>query len=338
MKTWFLDQPKQMRLTESSPTVLKDDLVKVKIEQQLLTSSLLNIYLGNDKRDYPFVMARNAVGVVSEVADSDKSMLHKMDRVAIEPYIPCEQCEECRAGNHSNCCNLVEFGLNHDGLLQNFIDLPCSILHPLPDALSNEKALFISYVSFCLNIVDALKLEKGKHVAVFFNTKIGLILAQLISYYQAVPILCSNDETLVAEARKLGILYCVNTEEVDVAKEIKIVTGGRMCKELVFFSDSEFKMKDVYDSAAQNATICLAGYSNKDSRLSVAQICQKHLNIIGVYNGLGNFSSAINLLVTNKVNVDDLIGEAVPFEQLDKVLEETTLEELHIKSKIIKVE
>ena len=336
MKTWFLDQPKQLRLHESPPTALQDNLVKVKIEQILLTNSLFGIYSGKSSRNYPFVMGRNAIGVVSEV--SDKSMLRKMDRVAIEPYIPCEQCEECRSNNHSDCSEIVEFGQNANGLLQNFIDLPCTILHQLPDNLSNEKALFVSYVSFCLNIVDSLKLEKGRHIAIFSSTKTGLILAQLVAYYQAVPIFCSNEEVLVAEARKLGILYCINTEEVAVAKEIQIVTGGRMCKELVYFSDSEFKMKDVYDSAAQNATICLAGYSNKDSRLSVAQICQKHLKIMGVYNGLGNFSSAINLLVTGKVNVDNLIGDVVSFEKLDQVLTNTTDEELKLKSKIIKVE
>ena len=336
MKTWFLDQPKQMRLHESPPTTLQDNLVKVKIEQILLTNSLFGIYSGQSVRNYPFVMGRNAIGVVSEV--SEKSMLRKMDRVAIEPYIPCEQCEECQSDNYSNCSEIVEFGENANGLLQNFIDLPCTILHQLPDNLSNERALFVSHVSFCLNIVDSLKLEKGRHIAIFSSTKTGLILAQLVAYYQAVPIFCSNEETLVAEAKKLGILYCINTEDVAVAKEIQIVTGGRMCKELVFFSDSEFKMKDVYDSAAQNATICLAGYSNKDSRLSVAQICQKHLKIIGVYNGLGNFSSAINLLVTGKVNVDNLIGDVVAFEQLDEVLANTTSEELKLKSKIIKVD
>ena len=198
MKTWFLDQPKQMRLMEEPPTQLTSNLVKVKIEQQLLTNSLYEIYVGESKREYPFVMGRNAIGVVSEVADSEKSMLRKMDRVAIEPYIPCDQCDECRKGNHSDCIDIVELGQSHDGLLKNFVDLPYSILHLIPDNLSDEKALFVSYVSFCLNIVDALKLEKGHHVAVFSSTKTGLILAQLLAYYQAVPIFCSNEEVLVA--------------------------------------------------------------------------------------------------------------------------------------------
>lgn len=110
-----------------------------------------------------------------------------------------------------------------------------------------------------------------------------------------------------------------------------------MCSELVYFSDSDFKMKDVYNAAAVNANICLAGYSNKDSNLSVAQICEKHLKIFGVYNGAGNFSSAINLLVTNTVNVDALIGDTMNFVDLSKKLADVNPEDLVLKSKIIKV-
>ncbi len=338
MKTWFLDEPHKMRLEETAPTTLTNGMVKVKIEKQLLSRSLFETYTGESKRTYPFVMGRNAIGVVSQVFDEKNSILHKMDRVVVEPYVCCENCPDCRQGNHSSCNEMQEIGVNCDGLLKNFVDLPYSILHRLPDSLSDEKALFASYVSFCLNIADSLKLEKGRHVAVFSSTKTGIILAQLLAYYQAVPIFCSNDATLVAQARKLGILYCINTEEVDVAKEIRVVTGGRMCKELVYFSESDFRMKDVYDSAAMNATICLAGYSNKESKISVAQICQKHLNVFGVYNGLGNFSSAINLLVTNIVNLDDFIGEQMHFDKLDQELQQLTREDLTLKSKIIIVD
>ncbi len=338
MKTWFLDEPKKMRLVESAPTVIAPNMIKVKVEQELLTMSDFEVYTGASKRNYPFVMGRSAVGVVSEVFDKQTSLFKKMDRVVIESYVPCETCPECRNGKYSNCEDMQELGYNADGLLQNFVDVPYTLLHRLPSALPTQKALFCSYVSFCLNIVDALKLEKGHHVAVFASTKTGLILAQIIAYYQSVPIFCSNKQELVAEAKRLGMLYCFNTEEVDVEKEIRIVTGGRMCRELVFFADSEFRMKDVYNSAANNATICLAGYSSKESKLSVAQICQKHLKILGVYNGAGNFPSAINLLVTNTVNVDNMIGEKVSFAKLDKELEKTKEEELVLKSKIIMVE
>lgn len=335
MKSWILEKPRKLILKESAPTVPEPDNVKVKIEQILFTQSDYSAYSGATKSSYPKVLGRCAVGVVSDIGSN--SILQKLDRVAIEPYIACDVCAECKNGNYEKCSNMKELGHNCDGLMQNFIDLPYGILHRLPDNLSNERALFVSYVAFCLNIVDALNLEKGRHIAIFSSTKTGLILAQLIAYYQAVPVFISDREELLEAARQLGIFYCFNPNNTDVEKEIMLVTGGRMCTELVFFSNSDFKMKDVYNSAAMNANICLAGYSNKESKLSVAQICQKHLNIFGVYNGAGSFSSAINLLVTNTVKVDSLIGGEWNFDELDTTLENMSPEELVLKSKVIKV-
>lgn len=337
MKAWILDEPRKLRLQEFSPTALTENKVKVKIEEVLLSSSDFDIYTGASKRTYPFIFGRNAVGVVSDTGDKSNSLLQKMDRVVIEPYIPCDACNECKEGDYQSCSNMQELGHNCNGLLQNFIDLPYTLIHKLPDNLTTDRALFVSYVAFCLNIVDALNLEKGRHIAIFSSTKTGLILAQLVAYYQAVPVFISNVDALLDMARDMGIFYCFNPENTDVEHEIMMITGGRMCSELVFFSDSDFKMQDVYDAAAVNANICLAGYSSKDSKLSVAQICEKHLKIFGVYNGAGNYSSSINLLVTNTVNVDVLLGDTLSFETLDKSLEQITADELILKSKIIKI-
>ncbi len=338
MKSWKLNAPNELILEESEPTILTENLVKVKIEEVLLSTTDVEIVNGTQKTPLPFVPGRNAVGVVSEVFDKEKSMLQKMDRVAIEPYIPCETCSACAKGDFDKCCEMKYMGLNCDGLLQNFVSVPAELVHHLPDNISNEQALFVSYVAFCINIVDALDMEKGSHVAIFASTKTGIILAQLVAYYQAVPILVSGNEDLLNVARSLGIFYCVNTDEVDVEKEIRTVTGGRMCQSLVLFSDSAFSMKDLYNSASTNAKICLAGSSNKDSRMSIAQICQKHLTLFCVYNGVGNFASAINLLVTGTVKVDQLLGDTLDFDDLDKALEGVKAEDLALKSKVVKVD
>ena len=336
MKAWILEEPCKLTLQESQPTEITENQIKVKIEEVLLNNSDFEIYTGASKRKYPFIIGRNAVGVVSKVA-GDNPFFRKMDRVAIEPYIPCEVCDECRNDAYEKCSNMQELGYNCNGLLQNFVDLPYAQLHRLPDQLSTEKALFVPMVAFCLNIIDALNLEKGRHIAIFASTKTGLILAQLVAYYQAVPVLISSRNELLDMAREMGIFYCFNPEETDIEKELVAVTGGRMCKELIILSNSEVNMKDVYSAATFNANICLAGYSNKDSKLSVANICRKHLNIFGVYNGAGSYSSAINLLVTDTVNVDLLMGEILNFDNLDEEMRKINPFDMELKSKIVKI-
>ena len=336
MKAWILEEPGKLTLQESQPTEITENQIKVKIEEVLLNYSDFEIYKGTSKRKYPFIIGRNAVGVVSMVK-GENPFFNKMDRVAIEPYIPCEVCEECRNDEYDKCSNMQELGYNCDGLLRNFIDLPYAQLHRLPDHLSAEKALCVPMVAFCLNVVDSLNLEKGRHIAIFGSTKTGLILSQLVAYYQAVPVFISTNNELLDIARELGIFYCFNPDETDAEKEIIAITGGRLCKEVILLSNSEINMKDVYNVAVTNANVCLAGYSNKDSKLSVAQICRKHLNIFGVYNGAGSYSSAINLLATDTVNVDALIGTTISFDNLDKEIAKIKPEELSLQSKIIKI-
>ena len=337
MKAWILEDARKLKLQEFQPTEVKDDEIKVKIEEVLLTNSDYEFYTGASKHKYPFVMAKNAVGVVSQVGDPENNFFHKMDRVAIEPYVFCEQCAECSKGHYEHCSNMQEMGYNTDGLLKNFVDLHYSQLHRLPDTISTDKALYVSYVAFCLNVVDELNLEKGRHIAIFADTKTGLILAQLIAYYQAVPVFISNKQELLQAARELGIFYSFDINKTDVEKELALITSGRMCSEIVFFSNGDFNWKDIYNVAAVNANICFAGYSNKESKVSVAQICKKHLNIFGVYNGAGNYSSAINMLVTDTVNVDPLIGKRINFDNLDEEMTKISLDELFLKSHIIKI-
>lgn len=338
MKFWQLDSPSTVSLQEKEPSVLKENFVKVKIEKVLLSTSDLELYKGTSKCEYPTVLGRNAVGVISDVYDKGKSLFQKMDRVAIEPYVPCMACKECLQGDYDKCANLSYMGQNCNGFLQNFVDVSIDQVRRLPDNMTNEQALFVSYVAFGLNIVDALNFEKGEHVAIFASTKTGIILAQLVAYYQAVPILISGNEELLDSARRLGVFYCVNNEKVDVEREVLMITGGRMCRELVLFSDADFSFKDVYNAAAMNASICLAGFSTKDSRLTIAQICQKHLNIFGVYNGVGNFASAINLLVTETVDVSQLVGEEISFDNLGEELQKLQPKDLALKSKIVTVD
>ena len=337
MKAWILEDVRKLKMQEFPPTEVKDDEIKVKVEEVLLSNFDYEVYTGASKRKYPFIIGRNAVGVVSQVGDPENAFFEKMDRVVIEPYVFCEVCAECKKERYDHCSSMQELGYNTDGLMKNFIDLHYSQLHRLPDSLSTDKALYVSYVAFCLNIVDALNLEKGRHIAIFSSTKTGLILAQLIAYYQAVPVFISNKQELLQAARELGIFYSFDIDKTDVEKELTLLTSGRMCSEIVFFSNGDFNFKDIYNVAAVNANICLAGYSNKESKLSVAQICKKHLNIFGVYNGAGSYSSAINMLVTDTVNVDPLIGKLINFDTFDKEIAKINPEELFLKSHIVKI-
>ncbi len=273
----------------------------------------------NNPTDNVSVPCSIAVGVVSETLDN--TLLTKMDRVLIESSIPCGACHNCTSGNSHMCANACELGRTCDGMLSNFIDIPSSQLHRLPDQLSYDQALVVPYVSLGINIMDTLQLHKGEHVAVMANSRMGLIVAQLISYYKAVPILISNDENMLDIAKNnLGIFYTFNSNTCDINREIQIVTGGRMCSEVVYLASSGYTIDKCLEVASLGATLCLSGNAHTDSCLSVSTITANRLNITGVYTDAGNYQTAINLIITGQVNIEDIQLTHVPFASADTAI------------------
>lgn len=337
MLQWQLVAPQQLKLTNNQPTKLTETLnAKVKLERILFSQGDYSQYCSKDTQ-HPKVLCRYGAGVVSEVLEG--SMLTKMDRVLIEHYITCGNCSQCLADNPSLCESIIERGVNYDGLMSNFVDVNSRQLYKLPDSLSFDKALFVPYVALGLNILDSLQLTKGQHVAIFASTKLGLILAQLISYYKAVPILISDNANIIDIAtNKLGVFYAFDSNQCDITRKIQVVTGGQMAAEVIYLLNSNYTLSDCVDVASSNATICLTGWSEHNSSIDTNSIVAKHLKLHGIYNGIGNYPSAINLIVTNKVIVDDMIGQHLNFDTLDEQLKNTKMEQGEIASLIIDVD
>ena len=74
----------------------------------------------------PLVMGHEGAGVISKVGEGVTS-LKVGDRVAIEPGVPCGQCEECKTGDY-NICDGLKYCANPptDGNMCRFYYHPAS--------------------------------------------------------------------------------------------------------------------------------------------------------------------------------------------------------------------
>jgi len=339
MKAWTLVAPRKLKLVTSEPTELTSPLMaKVKIERALLSNTDFDFYANPVKLELPLILGRYGAGVVSKLAD-ENSELTKADRVVITPTIPCQSCFHCLAGSAQKCENLRSLGVNTDGVFRDFIDLPVTSLHKLPETVSFEKALFTGYISLALNILDILNIEKGDHIAIYSETKLGLIIAQLITYYGAVPILIDKDNETLKLARELGIFYTFNYVECQNFKDDMFnITSGRMCEKVIYLTNSQYPLNDILEVSAFGASICLALNTEKMEKIDLSQITSKQLHIYSVNTYEGNFPAAINILATNKIDTSCLIGNTVKFSELDKQIEKMNTDELRHKSVIVDID
>lgn len=123
------------------------------------------------------VLGHEFCGIVTEC--EDKGSINK--RVAGEINIGCNRCNWCIAGARNHCPNRAVLGiLNKDGVFAEYITLPLENLHILPDAISDEEAVFIEPLAAAFEIAEQVDV-KGKDVCVLGDGRLGLLCGQALA-------------------------------------------------------------------------------------------------------------------------------------------------------------
>lgn len=99
-------------------------------------------------------------------------------RVAAEINNPCGACATCQAGRPRHCPHRTVMGiLNHPGAMAEQVAVPRANLHPIPDRVPDQAAVFVEPLAAAFQMVDQLKPGAGDRVAVVGDGKLGLLCA-----------------------------------------------------------------------------------------------------------------------------------------------------------------
>ncbi len=308
MKQWRINKDDGVTLVESV-CPKQDGQVKLKLSKVAVSSQDMATFASLPKGE-SVIAGHSAVAFVSE-ADDD-SGLKLGSRVVVSPYVTVQ--------DHG--ADVVRtMGVDVDGLLRDFVCVPLENVFVLPDGVSDEEALFAEYIAMGDNVFEALDLEKGDYIVVLGASTLGLIIAQMASYYQFVPILIDLDVDKLALAQKWGVCYTFNPTYDNLERCVEEITGGRMSEAAVFAGES-VDINSAIRLVKHKGDVIIAGYATRAKHsIDACPILKKQLTIKGVSNGDGCMSSAINLLANKVVKTDGIIGAEANFEEVPKVVE-----------------
>lgn len=321
MKVWNFKSVGDISLEERKAEDVADDSVKLKI--LTFGASLLDAlhYKGEALCRYPIVPCRQCVGFVSEVGSAVNN-IQRGDRAVVYPTAPCGTCSACQDGRPNECDNLSFFGTDADGFARDFATVKASSLYTLPDKVETDDALFIEHIATAIHACSKLQLQKGEHIVIVGATVIGLILAQVAMYNQAIPILLDYREDKLELASSLGIALTVNTSESDAGKKIFAITGGHMAETVAYMLASNMPVKNLADYASRAARIAFVGNCVKDADINLRPFILKNMRIIAVGNSGKNFPAAINMLVNKSVTVSQLVSHTAEFKDFGDALQD----------------
>lgn len=128
---------------------------------------------------YEGVMGHEFVGEVVESADPSSPAGR---RVVGEINCPCGKCRTCRARLENHCPHRTVLGiLNRDGCFAEYLTLPEENLHPVPDGVPDEEAVFVEPLAAACRILEQVKPGRSDRIAVLGDGKLGLLVAMVLA-------------------------------------------------------------------------------------------------------------------------------------------------------------
>ncbi len=115
---------------------------------------------------------------VGEVLRAPDAPAWEGRRVVGEINAACGACAQCRGGRPTHCEKRTVLGiLGRDGAFAEYLTLPIANLHPVPDSLTDEQAVFTEPLAAALEIQQQVHIRPADRLLVVGAGRLGQLIA-----------------------------------------------------------------------------------------------------------------------------------------------------------------
>lgn len=260
--------------------------------------------IGDAKLEHPLVLGHEFAGVTEQG-----------QRVAIDPAIPCGNCEFCEKGHPNLCANLVFAGHGKtDGAMREWMAWSEKSLFPIPDSISDEDGAMLEPLGVAIHAVDLGKLKAGMTVGVFGCGPIGLLIMQMVKLSGAAKIIATDRFAhRVEAAKRFGADQAFLVEDSSRLEAIRAATNGRGVDAAFEAAGAQEAVDDAFAAVSAGGKVILAGIPDDDRTSFSASIARrKGLTIRLVRRMKHTYPRAIELVSKGLVDVRSIITHRFP--------------------------
>lgn len=257
---------------------------------------------------YPFtgVLGHEFVGVVERVAGEATGLVGR--RVVGEINAVCGSCRHCLAGRREHCARRTVLGIRgRDGAFAERLVLPVENLHPVPEGVPDEAAVFTEPLAAALRIREQLHVRPVDRALVVGDGKLGQLVARVLAL--------DGPELLVVgrHERKLRLL-----EEAGIAtaRAVDLQPGGFDLAVECTGNPSGFAT--ARQALRPRGTLVLKSTYAGELTLDISTVVVDELALVG--SRCGPFPPALRLLEEGRVDPRPLIDDRFPLAEGETAL------------------
>jgi threonine dehydrogenase-like Zn-dependent dehydrogenase len=218
-------------------------------------------------------------------------------------------CEFCRRGLKTHCARRTVLGIIvHDGAFAEYLALPLENLHHIPDAVSDEQAIFVEPLAAACEILEQIDTSKFHEAAVLGDGKLAQLIARVLCIVIPNVVIYGKHRSKL----KLARLAALQTEIIrGTPKDARQIKQNYDLVVEATGSPTGFNLAQQITNP--RGTLVLKSTFHGAAPVETWPIVVKELTVIG--SRCGPFGNAIALLRSGKIDPRPLITRVFPLAQ-----------------------
>ncbi|MCK5114242.1 MAG: alcohol dehydrogenase catalytic domain-containing protein [Phycisphaerae bacterium] len=328
MKAAYLTGICKVELRDApEPKLEKPTDVLIDVEVVGMCGSDIHYYrtgrIGEMVVQYPFIVGHEFSGRVLEVGD-DVTNVKVGQRVAVDPLMWCQQCDQCRAGREHTCRNQVFLGCPGQvaGCLCERIVMPAASCFTVPDNVSPEQAALAEPFSIGIHTQRLGGEITGKRVGILGAGPIGLCtLASCKTQGVGKVYMTDLLPERVKFAKTFGADWVGNSQSQDVVAEIaKLEPLGL---DVVFECAGKQETVDQgVELLAPGGKLVVVGIPEEErTSMIIANARRKEITFQNVRRQNRCVAPAVEMIASGTVQLDSMMTHHFSFDEIPQAFE-----------------
>ena len=328
MKAMMLTGIRKMEMMEiPEPMVSGDHDVKIRMEVVGVCGSDIHYYLqgriGSQVVEYPFAVGHEGAGTVVETGPA-VTRVKPGDRLAIEPAMPCHECDQCLAGRHHTCRRLRFLGCpgQADGCLSEYLVMPDTSCFPIAPDLSFDEAAISEPLAIGVYAVRQSIPMPRSRIAILGSGPIGMsvMLAARAAGCESVYMTDRIDERLKC-VKQAGADWTGNVDKVNI---VSLIQGFEpLMLDAVFECCGKQEAVDqAFELLKPGGKLILVGIPEFDRWSIPADVARrKEITIQNIRRQVDCVEPALEYLASGRIKVDAMATHRFGFNDTLKAFE-----------------
>ncbi|CAN5567995.1 galactitol-1-phosphate 5-dehydrogenase [soil metagenome] len=307
--------PEEMWVEELADPVAEPGTVVIHTGAAGICGSEVEGYLGKmGNRTPPLVMGHEFAGTVASVGEGVGEDWEGR-RVTVNPLLSCGECRMCRARLKNLCENRTMIGIHHPGGFAEYVQVPESALHEIPDDLDISAAALAEPLA---NGVHAVRLGTSclpaERAVVIGGGTIGIMVLQsaLLSGIPDVSVV-ELHEGRRGQANKLGAHEVFASGE-EAGKVVREATGGLGADLVLDAVGAGGTRRLAVDLVKPGGMAVLVGLHENETTLGFHDVVRRQITLQGSYAYTPeDFEQALAWISSGEAGIGEL-PPALPLE------------------------